>query len=435
MNVLILTPDAVGSTLLQRLITIYMQFHNFNRPVINLHELTNGLVRYHNETFMQEVLGKKEGAWGYYQSLQEIVELLNSVDHYKTSRLAHYHIRNRKDDVADQISFYQYLNENFYIISCRRHNLFEHALSWCLSKVTKKLNVYSGPEKIDSFFNFYKNGIEIDPNSLLQTLTAYKDYVDWCNNHFDVASYFFYEEHLPQIEKYILNLPIFAQQNQQLTWQDKFGLQFDKWNLCHYVTSDLGTLALDQPEKFAQLAYQSKTVSVGDADRLLLMGYNNVKDPAWPSISTITEYNQLPARIRNEVEQRHGIRPGNNLSVVDQIKLPTPLIELLPEKHQEFFKQNQIIYDKSIKQLDKMIDQGIMISRPPIKKQTLAEKKHMIKNFQYLLECYNQWITMHPDLGKPLDNQTLDQFSDIERARWNPESTAVVVSDQPTSYL
>ena len=56
MNVLILTPDAVGSTLLQRLITIYMQFHSYDRPVINLHELTNGLVKYHNEKFNQEVL-------------------------------------------------------------------------------------------------------------------------------------------------------------------------------------------------------------------------------------------------------------------------------------------------------------------------------------------------------------------------------------------
>ena len=132
MNVLILTPDAVGSTLLQRLITIYMQFHTYDRPVINLHELTNGLVRYHNDHFNQEVLGKKDGKWGYYQSLEQVVELLDSVDHYKTSRLAHYHIRNRRDALADQIPFYRYLNENFYIISCRRHNIFEHALSWCL---------------------------------------------------------------------------------------------------------------------------------------------------------------------------------------------------------------------------------------------------------------------------------------------------------------
>ena len=56
MNVLILTPDAVGSTLLQRLITIYMQFHPYDKPVINLHELTNGLVKYYNSNFQQELI-------------------------------------------------------------------------------------------------------------------------------------------------------------------------------------------------------------------------------------------------------------------------------------------------------------------------------------------------------------------------------------------
>ena len=43
MNVLILTPDRVGSTLLQRLISVYA---HANEPAdaltINLHELTNG---------------------------------------------------------------------------------------------------------------------------------------------------------------------------------------------------------------------------------------------------------------------------------------------------------------------------------------------------------------------------------------------------------
>ena len=43
MNVLILTPDRVGSTLLQRVLTVYMLRQGFDKPVINLHELTNGL--------------------------------------------------------------------------------------------------------------------------------------------------------------------------------------------------------------------------------------------------------------------------------------------------------------------------------------------------------------------------------------------------------
>jgi hypothetical protein len=65
MNVLILTPDRVGSTLLQRLITIYMQFHEYDRPVINLHELTNGIIKYYSPVFNDEVLGKGVGdEWG-----------------------------------------------------------------------------------------------------------------------------------------------------------------------------------------------------------------------------------------------------------------------------------------------------------------------------------------------------------------------------------
>ena len=42
MNVLILTPDRVGSTLLQRLITVYANLNENQQPLtINLHELTN----------------------------------------------------------------------------------------------------------------------------------------------------------------------------------------------------------------------------------------------------------------------------------------------------------------------------------------------------------------------------------------------------------
>ena len=143
MNVLILTPDAVGSTLLQRMLTIYMQFHDFGRPVINLHELTNGLARYYSPEFNQELVSKHAlKTWGYHQSLEQVVEMLSSVDHYKTSRLAHYHLVRRGDSVEEQIPFYNYLNENFFVIACRRANVFEHALSMTLSTVTKKLNEY-----------------------------------------------------------------------------------------------------------------------------------------------------------------------------------------------------------------------------------------------------------------------------------------------------
>ena len=428
LNVLILTPDAVGSTLLQRLITIYMQFHHYDRPVINLHELTNGLVKYHNEHFGHDVLGKKADKWGYYQSLQEVVELLSSVDHYKTSRLAHYHIQNRQDTLTDQLSFYQYLNNNFYIISCRRHNIFEHALSWCLSKVTKKLNVYNDSEKINSFFELYRDGIDLDPNSLLQTLNAYKDYVIWVNNHFNVASYFYYEEHVPNIEKYILNLPIFGQQTQKLTWQDNFGMHFDQWNLCHYIGSDLGTLALTQPEKFAALADHTRVSTIHTGTSTLLSGYQQVADARWPKIRSIEEYQALPEHIRKEVEEKHGIRFSTGGALVPIVELPNALIEFLPEQHQTYLSHHQQNYQNSMDSIRKMVNDGVMISAPPIKKQTFAEKKHIVKNYQQLLQVYNQWIEKNSDMGHPLDTDTLDKFAAIESARWRPTDSELVVS-------
>jgi len=436
MNVLILTPDAVGSTLLQRLITIYMNFHQYDRPVINLHELTNGLTKYHNAAFDQEVLGKKEGSWGYHQSLKQIVELLNGTDHYKTSRLAHYHIRNRQDPLEQQIPFYQYLNENFYVISCRRHNVFEHALSWCLSKITKKLNVYSGDEKIDTFFDLYKTGIDIDPNSLIQTLNAYRDYVKWCNDHFNVANYFYYDEHLPHIEKYILSLPIFSQQTKLLSWQDNFDMDFNTWNRCRYIESDLGTLALDHPEKFAQLTDHTKTIKTSTELRLFFAGYHKVSDSSWPAISTVEEYKNLPEQIRNEVEEKHGLTlpvdPDQSTHLVNYTALSQPLTELLPADRLDFLNHCQPKYQTSLETISNMVATGIIINPPPVKKQTLAEKKHIIKNYNHLLEVYNQWIVLNPDIGLPLEESTLDQFAQAERDRWNPASSGIVLSAEQT---
>jgi len=425
MNVLILTPDAVGSTLLQRLITIYMQFHQYDQPVINLHELTNGLVKYYNPTFDQEVLGKKDGKWGYHQSLEQIVELLSTVDHYKTSRLAHYHIKSRQDPIDQQIPFYQYLNENFYIISCRRHNVFEHALSWCLSKITKKLNVYTSNEKITSFFDLYRNGLDIDPNSLIQTLNAYRDYLKWCDDHFNVANYFYYDEHLPEIEKYILSLPIFAQQTQQLTWKDKFDMEFNTWNRCHYINSDIGTLALTAPDKFAQL---DNTKFLASDEITFLTNYQTVADPSWPAINSMSDYQNLPEHIRQEVEQQHRVPlpvVADNLSrsVVAPAVLPT----LLPTEHQEFLSQHNPIYQKTLTDISTMVNSGIMISAPPIKKQTLSEKKHIIKNYQHLLTVYNQWISANPKVGLPVDDSVLEQFAQIEQARYSPSGSDVQV--------
>lgn len=376
MNVLILTPDRVGSTLLQRLITIYMTAHEYNKPVINLHELTNGLMKYYSPTFNQEVLGKPNDGkpWGYYQSLNEIVELLNSVDHYKTSRLAHYHIKNRADTIADQIPFYKYLNDNFYIISARRDNLFEHALSWCIFNESKRLNVYSHQEKIDAFSNIYKNKITIDTGILINYIFRYKDYLDWTDRHFTINSYFKYDQDLAGIEDYILNLSIFNNQAQKKTWKDIFEINFNDWNRCHYLISDISGIGKQLPtnQEKLQLTYESKQPS----DQL-----------------------QLQSLSQSEITQ--------SLTVADQ----------------KFLLSNASNYKKTKEAIQELVDHKILVTSVPIKLQTMLEKKLLVSNFNECVDAYNNVMTdphsLINGLGKLYNSDDIDNILTNEINQWH----------------
>ena len=238
MNVLILTPDRVGSTLLQRLITIYATINeNYNPLTINLHELTNGLIAYDHTAFKQSVLGKKDGAWGYHQTLRTIAGLVEECGHDVVSRLAHYHIKNRQDPTEDQLAFYRYLNENFFIIAARRENLFEHAMSWCIAVESKKLNVYSFEEKYKTYNDILQNPVTVQAEMVEKYLNQYREYMDWVDAHFQVNSYFEYERDLPNIEQYILNLRVFQQYNTPLTWADRWDISWSDWNRMHYLLS------------------------------------------------------------------------------------------------------------------------------------------------------------------------------------------------------
>jgi hypothetical protein len=382
MNVLILTPDAVGSTLLQRLLTIYMQLHEFDRPVINLHELTNGLEKYYSTDFNQEIVSKSRVTnWGYYQSLEEIVEILASVTHYKTSRLAQYHIKGRQDPIEKQIPFYQYLDKNFFIIACRRHNIFEHALSMSLNAITKKLNVYSHEEKIDTFADMYLNKVTIDQNVFMHQLKSYHDYVKWSTDYFNIGSFFYYDQHLENIEQYILNLPVFNSQQHKVTWNDRFGIDFYNWNRMHHIPSNIGALLLS-PDSIKTLLDYKKSVSDSQSSK------------------------QLPMSLNESATQM--ILTQSDSACV------------------QFLKQHQQGFDNVNSAIEKMKQLDIIVSPPPIKKHTLVEKMHMINNFNQCLNLYNIWIDQNPELGQPLSDADLRFQADKEYAFWNSFNTRLV---------
>lgn len=366
MNVLILTPDRVGSTLLQRVLTIYMLRREFDKPVINLHELTNGLESYYNTTLNQLVLGKPRGTeWGYYQSLPEITDLLKSADHYKTSRLAHYHIVNRNDTIADQIPFYEYLNNNFYIISARRRNLFEHALSWSIQAHSKKLNVYSIEEKINVYTDIYKNKITIDQSQYINYLEKYKKYIEWANRHFNIQSIFNYDDSINDLENYILNLD-FMKGTINNSWEDMFGQTFNQWNSCHRLIPNLMLLPQQGDNQLTLLDPQIEET------------WNQLKGSDWPETDNITSQTveQLTTTIKQEIESHF-----NNAIIHTNVS----------NDIMNFCSLHLTNYKKTYSQINELTKNGFLVSNVPIKLQTLHEKKMIVNNFDESIEWYNDW--------------------------------------------
>jgi hypothetical protein len=415
MNVLILTPDAVGSTLLQRLITIYMQFYEFDRPVINLHELTNGLEIYFSADFNCPIVSKhKVQNWGYYQTLEEIVKMLSSVDHYKTSRLAQYHIRNRNDPIEHQVPFYRYLDENFFVIACRRRNVFEHALSMSINNITKRLNVYSHREKISAFLDMYADPIDIDQTVLLRQLNAYAEYITWSQDHFNIGSYFEYDQSINDIENYILSLPIFKKYGQRITWQQKFGISLDDWNRCHWVPSDIGRLDHDHI-KSIQSQHQS---TLQDP----VTRYQQLAPAEWPSVHTSTDLDDLPEPIRRQFRiMLHDSNYDQNIT------------SLLTSQASKFVQHYQTQYTNVQQAMDRMQELDILVSPPPIKKQTLQDKIHMIKNYQQCLKTYNHWAETHNDIADVISDDYINAQILAEDRFWrNLEFPSVAGSDLPT---
>jgi hypothetical protein len=338
--------------------------------VINLHELTNGLLKYYSPVFNREVLGKPHDGrpWGYYQSLSEITDLLHSTDHYKTSRLAHYHIKYRQDTLEQQVPFYQYLNDNFFIISAQRENLLEHALSWCINTHSKKLNVYSVQEKIDTFADIYTNKITVEKSILIKYLDQYIEYLKWVDNHFSVASVFRYEQDLPRIEQYILDLPIFNNQSRQ-SWRDLFQIEFADWNRFHYLVSDIS----------------------GISQQLL----THQTQPA-------LEFESMPTENNYQLK-----------SIQEQQLLPS-----LSQADQQFLSQHAQEYVKAKRAIDELVKNKILVTPVPIKLQTLLEKKLVIKNFDQTVEWYNEWAEINQH-GTTYTPAQLSDTMQTEIASWH----------------
>ena len=195
MNYLILTPDGVGSTILQRLITTALYLEK--EPVMNTHELTNGLS-------IDNHVATKDFSLEYKQSLPQIIDILNSSSKHISlvSRVAKYHLDSRKDNLQDQKNFFNFLN-NFYSkkIMCIRENIFEYAMSWSIRNKSKVTNIYTREDKEKVL-----EVSQVDEDYFLQKCKDYVDYQSWIEKYFPSVEIVSYESMLKDIDNIVEKL-------------------------------------------------------------------------------------------------------------------------------------------------------------------------------------------------------------------------------------
>jgi hypothetical protein len=282
------------------------------------------------------------------------------------------------------------------VIACRRANVFEHALSMTLNTITKKLNVYDAYEKIDTFYEIYKSGVTLDPVVFERQLDAYKLYIDWSEQHFDIASYFNYEQDIPRLEQYILGLPVFSAQSNRVTWDQNFGISLNDWNKMHYARSDLNYLPLEQPIDLKK--------AIPDQSNIV-QHYQQHAPEHWPAVQSLDDIANLPLDLQHQWTQNI-IRQEGILPLLTKSQQQT----LLPFTHGCNQAQHTI---------DQMIDLGIIINGPPIKKQTLSDKQKTIRNFNQLIEIYNNWARANPETASQVTDQALSEKNHAESEFWN----------------
>jgi hypothetical protein len=181
MNVLVLTPDGVGSTVLQRISTLALHLNGVE--VVNCHELTNGIYLNNSKVY-------KDYSLEYTQSLDQITKILDRSRCALVSRLAKYHIDNRRDRPQEQLEFYQYLkNFNTKILVCKRKNLFEYAMSWSIRNKSNVFNIYQKKDR-----EAVRNVGAVDVDFFVKKCQEYVDYDNWIHDNFHEYDVVYYED-------------------------------------------------------------------------------------------------------------------------------------------------------------------------------------------------------------------------------------------------
>jgi len=246
MNILILTPDGVGSTILQRLLTMTLYLEKIK--VVNTHELTNGLC-------LEKGILAKDFNLKYSQKLEEIIELIKESDESTQiiSRLAKYHLDARQDKIQSQKKFFNFLN-SFYgkKIMCIRNNIFEYALSWSIRESSGISNVHDRKDK-----RSVMEVSEVDEDYFLEKCNEYVDYVYWIQENFPDVIQISYEDMVTNVDSTIEKITGYKD-----TFNKNFGANLSlilemEYNIFNsLITKNNKKLSYTRDEKKALILYK-----------------------------------------------------------------------------------------------------------------------------------------------------------------------------------
>ena len=208
---LILTPDGVGSTFLQRTMTAMYRLNG--TPVKNIHELQTGMQWYDTGGIKKELAPK-----GNPQSLKEIQNILEKTNEDIIAVCAPRDNRLHPD--KDKQEFYKFCNEFFDTkIACFRKNVFEYALSWSIRNKTAITNTYSIEDK-----KKVQQPKSVDINFFRTKCDHYISYLFWLDEFFENYKKVWYEDIVNDADQVLQGLT-----GKNNVWQDQFGITLNEF--------------------------------------------------------------------------------------------------------------------------------------------------------------------------------------------------------------
>jgi hypothetical protein len=155
-RILVLTPDAIGSTYFQRSLTVYLNYHG--HPTKNYHDLCNLTL-----------------------DLPFLIKTLSTNTTSTIARCSPYRSLEFGNNTKKYLKFCNYFFEDIYIIDrCS----FESVLSYCNThQSTKKtsLNVYT---KYDYLLDKNKTSYTIDNSTFIESLKYFENFYVWADKYF-----------------------------------------------------------------------------------------------------------------------------------------------------------------------------------------------------------------------------------------------------------